>query len=284
MQKFKKTWWGPEFLTSLEQIMDEGRLKRGNSYSSDYRLVKFDVNLNNVTSRVRGNKSAYFEVYETPYYDVKITFDKVAAKHWKSVLSKVGANANWVTHLILGEVPPTINEAFKNANVSLLPQSANEMRTTCSCPDWANPCKHVAGTYIRLASILDQDPIALFELRGLKRAALNRSLAKSSFGAALLSTADDTESTTVEDRDDKIATVNPSDCGIALSDLRAFWCGKAPPAESAMDRQIPPISALLLRREGDYPEFWDRKNSFLEAMTGIYDGVVKKLPKELKDY
>lgn len=283
MQKFKKTWWGPEFLKALEQIMDEGRLKRGNSYATDYRLVKFDVNLNIVTSLVRGNISPYFEVYETPFYNVKITFDKVAVQHWKSVLLRVGTNANWVTHLILGEVPPTIDEAFENANVSLLPKTPNEIRTSCSCPDWANPCKHIAATYIRLASILDQDPIVLFELRGLKRAALNRSLSNSSFGAALLSTADNTETTTVEDRDDKIVPVNPSDCGLAPSDLRAFWCGKTLPAESAMDRQIPPTSALLLRREGDYPEFWNRKNSFLEAMTAIYDGVVKKLPKELKE-
>ncbi len=282
MQNFKKTWWGPEFLKALEQIMDEGRLKRGNRYATDYRLRKFHVRLNNVTSVVRGNKSPYFGVHETPYYNVKITFDKVAAKHWKSILSRVGANANWVTHLILGEVPPTIDEAFKNANVSLLPKTPDELRTSCSCPDWANPCKHVAATYIRLASILDQDPIVLFELRGLKRAGLNQALSKSSFGAALLSTAGDDEISPTEVRENKFHPVRPSDCGVAPSDLRAFWCGKTLPAESAMDRQIPPVSALLLRREGDYPDFWNRKNSFLDAMTDIYDRVVKNLPKELK--
>lgn len=283
MQNFKKTWWGLKFLQALEMIMDEGRLKRGNSYASDFRLRKFNMRLNNVTSVVRGNKSAYFGVYETPYYNVKISFTKVTPKHWKSILSNVGANANWVTHLILGEVPPTIDEAFKHSNVSLLPLKSDEMRTSCSCPDWANPCKHVAGTYIRLASMLDQDPILLFELRGLKRAALNRELSRSSIGAALLSTADGSDNSTAEIREDKHVPVRPSDCGIAASDLRAFWCGKTLPAESAMDRQIPPISALLLRREGDYPEFWNRRNSFLEAMTDIYDRVVNKLPKELKE-
>ncbi|HYF94033.1 MAG TPA: SWIM zinc finger family protein [Symbiobacteriaceae bacterium] len=61
---------------------------------------------------------------------------------------------------------------FTDAGVRLLPVSARELTTTCSCPDWANPCKHVAAVFYQLAAAFDADPFLLLQLRGRDREAL----------------------------------------------------------------------------------------------------------------
>ena len=278
-----KTWWGREFLAALERLMDKGRLARGRSYSHGYRLVRFEQVLSRVTAKMQGNVNPHFGVYTTPYYEVEIKFRAVGRKQWKSILEELGANADWVTHLILGEVPPTIEQAFEGENVGLLPRSRKEIQSSCSCPDWANPCKHVAGAYYRVASMLDRDPLVLFELRGMKRTTLIDALAQSDFGEALRGEAD-LKQPDIKDALSAPRRTKVESCGSATpaSDLRAFWRGRPLPAASAADQQVPPVSALLLRREGDYPEFWERQNSFIEAMADIYERVSKALPPRFR--
>ena len=275
-----KTWWGREFLKALEAMMDPGRLARGRSYSHGSRLVRFNMTLSRVTAKIRGNISPYFGVYKTPYYDVEIKFRRVPRMQWNSIVTQLGSNADWVTHLLLGEVPPTIEGAFARTKVGLLPRERGDIKPSCSCPDWANPCKHVAGAYYRVASMMDRDPLVLFELRGMKRKTLFDSLAQSKFGAALGGNPDsDTPDLSDALRTPSIPVVNSGGSSTPASDSRAFWRGRPLPAESAADRQVPPISALLLRREGHYPEFWPRQNSFIDAMADIYERVSKSLPK-----
>ena len=104
-------------------------------------------------------------------------------------------------------------------------------------------------------------------------------MAKSEFGTALQDQADkappDLEDSTREPRYPAVPAVQ-SDA--PASDLRTFWRGRPLPKETESDRQVPPVSALLLRREGDYPEFWHREKSFLDTMAEIYERVAKGLP------
>ena len=275
-----KTWWGEIFLEALSAVMDTGRLERGRSYSGDSRVVEFGMNLNKVTARMRGNINPYFGVYKTPYYNVQIQFTRIEKAKWTNILEKLGSNADWVTHLILGEVPPTIEEAFQDTKVGLLPKNPKEIKSNCSCPDWANPCKHVAGAYYRVAALLDRDPLVLFELRGMKRKTLLQALQQSPFGAALQEAVSEQEPDLAISAEQpcypKVETCAPAQ---SASDLRAFWHGKSLPATSASELQPLPLSALLLRREGDYPEFWNRHHSFLETMSEVYERIAKSLPE-----
>lgn len=279
MRGTSTTWWGREFLEALEQFMDPGRLKRGRSYASDHRLVQFKLELGEVVAKMRGNINPYFNVYRTPYYNVRIRFQHVGPNHRDGILAKLGANAGWVTRLVIGEVPPSVTEAFQGAAVGLLPRRRSELHSSCSCPDWANPCKHVAGAYYRLAELLDHDPLLLFELRGIERSTLFEALAQSEFGSALQGEAEERQ----PDPGDAAKSPAPPELGTRVSeaspsDMRAFWRGRALPAVPMDERQSPPVSALLLRREADYPEFWPRRNSFLDAMAEVYERVANHLP------
>ena len=279
MARLSKTWWGTEFLQALEECMDPGRLARGRGYSAPYRRQEFSLRRGKIEATIRGNINHYFGVHETPYYRVKIEFEKVAAARWSTILKRLGANADWVTHLILGEVPPTIEQALAGSKVKLLPRTAEEIHCSCSCPDWANPCKHVAGVYYHVAALLDRDPLLLFEFRGMERAKLLAAVAQSEFGAALLGDAgagDPDVAAAV--REPRFPRVEQSGSDTPASDLRAFWRGQPLPREMTAEGEAPPVSALLLRREGDYPEFWPRDTSFIEAMAEVYERVAKGLP------
>lgn len=279
MANRSKTWWGEEFLHALEGFMDEGRLTRGRSYAAEHRRKRFKMKAGVIEATMVGNINPYFGVYKTPYYEVKIEFERIAASVWKKIVKRLGADADWVTHLLLGEVPPTIEEALADSRVKLLPRSGKDIHSSCSCPDWANPCKHVAGVYYYVASLLDRDPLLLFEIRGMERSKLMEGLAASEFGAALRGELDDDgpdlEAAFSEPR---FARVEEAESEASASDLRAFWRGTPLPRDVLQERPPPLVSALLLRREGDYPEFWLRQNSFLDAMSGIYERVAKRFP------
>ena len=165
----------------------------------------------------------------------------------------------------------------------MLPRTRQEIRSSCSCPDWANPCKHVAGVYYHVASLLDRDPLLLFEFRGMDRRQLRQAVSQSEFGAALLGDAGSGDpDLAAAVREPRFPLVEESGSETPASDLRAFWRGRPLAREVTAEGQAPPVSALLLRREGDYPEFWHRDTSFLETMAGVYERVAKGIPPETR--
>ncbi len=276
-----KTWWGRDFLAALEGFMDPGRLARGRSYTGPNRIVKFSIVGGTVKATVLGNINPHFGVYRVPKYTVNVKLTQVSRSQWAKSLKRLGENANWVTHLVLGDMPPTIEQALEGSPVSLLPRGTKEIHSKCSCPDWANPCKHVAGVYYRVAEMLDRDPFLLFELRGLKRSELFDAVRKSDFGTALASEIDLDDMDPLETlQESQFQALAASDLDMAPTDLGAFWLGGTLPRSA--DIEEPPVSVLPMRRAGDYPEFWTGNKSFLDAMGEVYTRVAKSLPEPKK--
>jgi uncharacterized Zn finger protein len=187
-----RTWWGERFIAALEGFMDEGRLKRGRGYSSDSRILAFEIADATVTAELRGNVNPYFGVYKEPRYQVEIRLAPLAQKDWTRAVTTIGTRAAFVAQLLTGQMPDDIESAFKGAKRTLLPASERDFdRADCSCPDWVRPCKHIAGAYYRLAHLLDRDPLLLFELRGIQRERLRETLADTPLGQALVGLMDD---------------------------------------------------------------------------------------------
>src|SRR5207247_8295441 len=90
-------------------------------------------------------------------------------KEWDRVVDAMAAEALYAARLLSGEMPEQIEEVFAAAGTSLFPTDANDMRTTCSCPDTANPCKHIAAVHYLLGERFDEDPFLMFLLRGRSR-------------------------------------------------------------------------------------------------------------------
>jgi len=78
----------------------------------------------------------------------------------------MASKAVFAARLLSGEMPQNIEEAFSSSGISLFPRKGNDLVTDCSCPDWSNPCKHIAAVYYLLAEQFDCDPFLIFKLRG----------------------------------------------------------------------------------------------------------------------
>jgi uncharacterized Zn finger protein len=262
-----KTWWGQRFLAALEGFTDSGRLARGRGYCSDSRILHFAINDGVVTATVRGNVNPYYGVYKEPRYTTKIQIAPIPAPDWQKAIAYLGGRAGLVCKLLLNEMPDTIDAAFAHVRLPLLPRDRKDFRvTSCSCPDPANPCKHIAGVYYRLAAQLDHDPFLLFELRGLSRAALRESLSRTPLGEALASIADD-QTLPVVAAESYYTRPLPAP---ATPDDRSFWQGRQrlPTAiEPATPAAVP---GILVKKAGDFPAFWDQEGSFIAVMEEVY--------------
>ncbi len=287
-----KTWWGQRFIAALEQQMDSGRLQRGRSYASPRRILSFEIDAKGVVSAtVRGNINPYFGVTKEPRYQVAIQLDPIPAKARQTLIAQLGGRADLVSRLLMNEMPEGIEEAFTKTGAGLLPRTEKDFKQTeCSCPDWANPCKHIAGVYYRLAEQLDQDPLLLFELRGLARANLRTELAQTPLGQALAPLMSEDDQSPLEPAESlypplQQAREESTRAGVATSECRqvadpqGFWRGRVPlpsSLQAAITHNPDQVSAVLVKKGGDFPPFWDRDQSFIAVMEDLYRRIQKK--------
>ena len=273
MAKKGRTWWGEKFLDILVLIMDIGRLKRGRAYSGPNRLLKFSIQNNTVIATVRGNINPYFNVYTEPRYKVSVKLRAIPKKDWERITEDISHNAAFLSQLLMNEMPASIENLFAERNLHLLPYERKDLQSSCSCPDYASPCKHVAGVYYKIASLLDRDPLLLFQLRGMKIQDLNKKLAASPLGQALLDQ--------MAEGDQQIEYhahryCDPELEALASKSIKSFWHGEEPLPLVSYSSDAAATPAILIKKGGEYPPFWDRDNSFIEVMEDTYSHIVKK--------
>lgn len=274
MAQFSRTWWGKRFIEALERFTDSARLGRGRSYASNGKILEYEIAKNKITATVKGSINPYFGVYKEPRYKTTIEITPIAKTSWSKAIKYISSKASFVSKLLMNEVPDNIDDAFANLGLHLLPYSQKDFTTKCSCPDWANPCKHITGVYYLVASQLDNDPFILFELRGLSKNELQAELAKSPLGKALFSelTAKEISLVASESYYTRLKKVPMAE----KINLRDFWQGtkRLPPTvEVATPASLP---AILVKKQGDFPPFWKKDNSFIEVMEELYERVKTK--------
>ena len=298
-----KTWWGEEFVQALESYIDHGRLQRGKAYRTDNRVLKFVINESEIQATIRGNINLYFGVTKEPRYKVLLKFDQIEPLEWQRIIKKISGNALWLSKLMLNEIPNNIEEAFNPD--SLLPSSYDNVKASCSCPDYSNPCKHIAGVYYRIANMLDFNPMLLFQLRGLASEKLHQELKKTELGQAFSEHLNLPESVEMQYQQQKYTAThvkrdkttlpqkNPQAIVHQTAKLSRFWSMPVNVEESETDSRngwpvdhpdsdnIIEISAALIKKQGDYPEFWTNNKSFIIAMESFYSHTRKKNNKDL---
>lgn len=268
MSKYAKTWWGQRFIAALEDFTDSGRLARGRSYSNDNRIKQWLLQKGKVDAKLRGNTNPYFGVYKEPTYKVSVQMTHLSEVQWQKIIQKLSQRASFIARLLLNEIPENIETVFAEAGVHLLPKDYRDFKVACDCPDYEVPCKHIAGVCYRLAGQLDQDPFLLFEMRGLAPEKLLRELANSPLGKVL---SDAKSNATVE-----LVPVDSFYTRPVLAELpqeislKGFWQGQQPLPKSIEPSQPAIIPAMLIKKGGDFPGFWQKQNSFIEVMEDFY--------------
>src|SRR2546428_6504952 len=153
-----ETWWSKRWIKVLESFSMGTRLTRGRSYARQGQVISIDVEPGLVKAKVQGSQPRP--------YNVKIRLEPLSDQDWDKVTDAMASQAIFAAKLLAGEVPNNIEEPFVSVHVSLFPTALRELNTDCSCPDWANPCKHIAAVYYLLAERFDEDPFLIFKLRG----------------------------------------------------------------------------------------------------------------------
>ena len=274
MSEFSRTWWGQKFIAAIESFTDAARLGRGRSYARGGKILKFAVDKGKIEATIRGSINPYFGVHTEPRYQTVVKIKAIAVKDWSKIIQSMATNASFVSKLLLNEVPENIETSFTEVNQNLLPRSERDFQTSCSCPDYSNPCKHIAGLCYRFASELDEDPFLIFELRGLTQEQLHQELAKTPLGRALVA------GLKIEDKPPVPVTsyyTRPQTKQLnSATSLKEFWQGKTinPPEET--ETKETNISGILIKKAGDFPEFWHRDTSFIATMEELYQRVKTK--------
>ena len=272
-KQFTRTWWGNQFLEAIEKTTDSGRLSRGRSYARGNKVKSFTMELGDIQARVRGSINPYFGVTKEPLYKTSIQFDHISPAKWSAAIALIASKASLISRLLLKEIPENIEDNFKLLRLNLLPGS-NDFKGQCSCPDSSNPCKHIAGVYHLIAAEIDRDPFLLFELRGLPKQKLLEELAKSPLGQAL------SNELSLKAQPPRLTDYyyapltkqKPS----KNQDLKTFWQGSKRLPQTINAVTPNPVTGIAVKKQGDFPAFWQRDNSFIEAMEMVYEQVKKK--------
>lgn len=155
------TWWSKRFLAAIETVMVGGRLGRGRTYARRGQVLDLVIAPGLIEAGVQGSRS-------TPYR-VRLAMPVVPEADWDVIVAALGAQAGYAARMLAGDLPAEVEDVFSAEGASLLPTPSARLTTDCSCPDWANPCKHVAAVCYVVAEEFDRDPFAILRWRGRDR-------------------------------------------------------------------------------------------------------------------
>lgn len=158
---FAESWWAKRWISALEGFNIGARLGRGRSYARSGQVVSIDVAKGQIKAKVQGSRPSP--------YAVDIRVKPLSPADWKKVAASVASQALYASKLLGGEMPREMEDAFRASGVSLFPARLDDLNTNCSCPDWSNPCKHIAAVYYLLGEEFDRDPFLIFRMRGMNR-------------------------------------------------------------------------------------------------------------------
>lgn len=250
--QFGASWWAKRWIAVLESFQIGARLGRGRSYARRGQVLGIDITEGQVTATVQGSRPRP--------YDVEIQVKLLSAGQWDKLAKTLAVQALFVAKLLAGEMPSDIETVFEEAGLSLFPEKLGDLKTSCSCPDYSNPCKHIAAVYYLLGEEFDRDPFLLFRLRGLGREELVRRLGEAAGpkrAAGLAPEAAEAEPETAP-RGEPLP-----------GDPKAFWAMGELPGDLFGEVQTPAASGAWLKRLGGFP-LWRGAERVQDALVPVY--------------
>ena len=153
-----REWWSQQWLDLLDKYRFKKRLERARNYARQGNVLSIDFEDQKVQAQVQGTQSEP--------YEVSLWLDQFTDEEWGFVVETLSERAIFSAKLLAGEMPQNIEEVFATNGLRLFPFSLDDVHAHCSCPDKANPCKHIAAIYYLLGDRFSEDPFVLFMLRG----------------------------------------------------------------------------------------------------------------------
>jgi uncharacterized Zn finger protein len=231
------------------------RLTRGRSYARQGQVVSIDVEPGIVNAKVQGS--------QRQPYKVKIQLKPLSDQDWEKVTDAMAAQAIFAARLLAGEMPTDIEDAFRAAHLSLFPARVSDLVTDCTCPDWANPCKHIAAVYYLLAERFDEDPFLIFKLRGRTKEQIIQALRQKRTAALPPEEATPTSGE---------AATQAEEEELLVDDLNAFWQVSPLLDDFPVNPYASRVDKAVLKRLGE-PPFIVEGHPILTLLAKAYDAV-----------
>jgi uncharacterized Zn finger protein len=254
-----REWWSQRWLELLDSYRFKKRLERGRNYARQGNVLSIEFQGAKVLAKVQGS--------EPEPYKVSLSLDSFSDEEWGYLVETMSQKAIFAAKLLAGEMPQNIEEVFTASGISLFPFTLSDVHSRCSCPDQANPCKHIAAVYYQLGDRFSEDPFVLFQLRGRTKEQIISNLRQ------LRST--NIEVTTDQKLEDK-ESISQNQYSL---NLESFWQYHEP-LESSLVVIAPSTSETVLDVLGSIPLAKEEEN--LASLTAA-DLVMKYLDTVYKD-
>ncbi|MBW4679940.1 MAG: SWIM zinc finger family protein [Microcoleus vaginatus WJT46-NPBG5] len=153
-----REWWVERWLELLDSYRFKKRLERARVYAREGNVLCIEFKGPKVLARVQGT--------DPQPYQVSLSMDAFTDEEWSYVIETLSEKALFSAKMLAGEMPQNIEQVFIKNGLNLFPYRLDDIRSRCSCPDKANPCKHIGAIYYLLGDRFSEDPFVLFQLRG----------------------------------------------------------------------------------------------------------------------
>ena len=154
-----KSWWGKAWCDNLEKYADySSRLERGRKYVRANCVLDLQIEEGHVTALVQGSSSKP--------YTVNVQIDELTDEQYEKIVGRCSSKIQNIDDLVKGNFPDDLKALFTEKGAGLFPSMA-KIHFKCSCPDWADMCKHTAATLYGVGARFDKDPLLFFKLRGV---------------------------------------------------------------------------------------------------------------------
>jgi len=233
-----RVWWSRRWTEIMEDFRLGARLGRGRNYAISGQVSELAVEPGRVAARVQGSNP-------TPY-ESEIRFLYVAGEARARLVRELRARRVVVARLLVGDLPPEVERLLLAEGCPLFPRRTNDVESRCTCPDWANPCKHLAAVYLLLGEAIAKNPLLLLSLRGVSR----QDLAGDS-------------------PPDPPSPAEVVAAGLEPADAQTFYGVPLPAYEDFGAAPKTSEPAPLIRRLGPLP-FWRGQERFVDTLEHLY--------------
>jgi uncharacterized Zn finger protein len=150
-----RTFWGKAWCENLESYSDyENRLPRGRTYVRNGSVVDLQIKPGTITALVSGSS----------LYKITIHIAALPERQWRAIKTQCAGQIGSLVELLQGRLSHSVMDVVTAHGEGLFPRPS-EIKLACSCPDWADMCKHVAAVLYGVGARLDRQPELLFVLR-----------------------------------------------------------------------------------------------------------------------
>jgi uncharacterized Zn finger protein len=267
-----ENWWARRWVEVLERFAVGRRLGRGRNYARQGHIVDIEIGKGFVTAHVQGSRDA-------PYL-VRMHFSMLSSTDWKKLTRALAQRPDIAVELGMGQIPQSIEQVFEEQRLSLFPNASGDLKAACSCPDNANPCKHVAAVYYLLGEEFDRDPFLIFQLRGMERGELLAALGPAAIPRPPAPPPPEFDGERIDGEEGEaftpppIAVIEPPPERVIPDeplpeDPGVFWGGAVRSRDEAIEVRIPRKPGAIVARLGGFP-FWRGQSNCEAAMARTY--------------